>query len=918
MDSEHGRIVIPSGVFCRELVGRASELKYLLERVRARGSRSSALVVLRGEAGIGKSRLVEEMAAVLRADGLRIVSGSTREYANAPYAALEEAFAPLGVSAVQSFEGALGDAKTRRFNAIADGIADAANACAGGLLAVVEDLHWADLGTLDLLRFLAGRLASCNVTFVVTYRHDEMESDSARARSIGALEREAQALVTLDTLTAIDMDRLLASVIQYNERPVSAAVVAKIRELSDGRPLFAEELLRGVFERLDRDVNAEPSVPTSIRVTVRERFRTLNDADRTVLLHAAIVGRRFSARFVSAFSSVELSVVYGALRRARDLQLVIERPDEEGDDFAFRHALTRETIYAELLRAEARLLHGKVAQALAAEQKPEVAAIAEHLWRAGASDAAAWNERAGDEALALYSYADAARVYERALGITTDAAHRAYLGERAAECWYALGDLPHSIEWFGHAADAQLAAGVPARAWRLQLRKARVLFESGRYDAGLEEADRLASTVDVEANLRFEAEVMVAGLLTSRGRATAALERLRRAELLGATPEPLVTARFAATYAMTLGILGESDTARQRFEVAVQLAREIGDADLRLRTYNNWGNFEIAFGTVARARALYDEAMVLAEATKNRRIAAWITTNAALPAVLSGEIRYARSLLERSAGISHGVNVVHRWGHALALHVATLEGEHDDDDIARARTMLDEAIDDVDLSALAMLASVVAYRLGAQQQTRAAAELLARVMPVFEQVDAPYWLVDAASQYGDAPTRARARELITIAASTNGAGPARGVLALIDAREALRRRRRDECTTLAGSAVEAFRASGWTLAEGYALELAGQVADAVTIFRRCGATADVRRNTETRIDLPRRRGESTLTGREREIAGFVAAGHATKAIADMLVISERTVETHIASIYRKLGVTNRRALESLLADAAPT
>lgn len=911
--------MISSGIFCRELIGRSAELGFLLDRVRGTAGRASVAVVVRGEAGVGKTRLLDEALRIASEEGYRTATGSTREFANAPYAALEEALERLGIDVLRTLDDGAADAKTRRFNAIADAVARACGDTPRGLLVVVEDLHWADVGTLELLRFLAVKLAGRSVTFVATYRPDEIESDSARARSIVALEREADAVLTLEALAPGQIERLLACVIRDGERSVSADVLAQIRDLSDGRPLFAEELLRGVFERLDRDVRAEPSVPTSVRVTVRERFASLTEADRTIVLHAALIGRRFSARFVASFSGRDLLDVYAALRRARDLQLVVEQPDDDGDAFAFRHALTREAVYEELLRAEARLMHGKVAQVLAAEPHPDVAAIAEHVFRSGDTQAAVgWSERAADEAYAVYAYADAARAFERAYRLVADDRRRAVLAERTADSWYALGDLAQSVDWFGRAADAHHAAHEPRRAWRLALRKARVLFESGRYEVGLREADRLAATADVEPELRFEAEVMVAGLLTTNGRAAEALERLQRAERLAVHPEPFVSARFSGAYALALGLVGRPDEARARFDAAVAGARAIADDDLLLRTYNNWGNMEIAYGTLARARELYAEALAGAEKTKNQRIAAWITQNAALPAVLSGELGYARELLARSARIEHGVNVVHRWSLALAMRLGTLESAHAAGELERARAALDEAIDDVDLSSIAMLSASIAHRLAAEHRIAEAGEVLGRIFPIFNRVDAPYWLVDAASRFGDAAVRARARELVATVAALDGARAAKGALALLDAREALRRRRREECTALAETAAGEFRAAGWRLEEGYALELAGQVADAVALFRRIGATAEVRRNTETGLPVARRRGESTLTGREREIAGLVVAGHPTRAIADTLVISERTVETHIAAVYRKLGVSSRRALETLLADSAAT
>ncbi len=148
-----------------------------------------------------------------------------------------------------------------------------------------------------------------------------------------------------------------------------------------------------------------------------------------------------------------------------------------------------------------------------------------------------------------------------------------------------------------------------------------------------------------------------------------------------------------------------------------------------------------------------------------------------------------------------------------------------------------------------------------------------------------------------------------------GRGRPSGALAAARAREALRRRRREEAHGEAQLALAAFRAAGWRIDEAFALELAGRTAEAVALFRACGAAGEVRRLTDT-APVPRRRGEATLTEREREIAVLVAAGRASRSIAEHLVISERTVETHIASVYRKLGVANRAQLAALLGEAA--
>ncbi len=864
---------------------------------------------------MGKTRLIAELLEAATADGFAVASAATREYANAPYAATAEALAKFAIDCNETGDDEA-DGKARRFNAIGEAIAAAAARAPRGIVLAVEDLHWADVASLELLRFLAGRLAPSAATLVVTYRVDELEADTARARAVLALERDADGIITLDALEPRQMDALVAAVLNETQRSLPRSVAARVCELSDGRPLFAEELLRGVFERLDRDAHAEPTVPASIRVTVRERFATLTDADRAILLHAAVIGRRFSASFVATLSGADLTAVYGALRRARDLQLIVEQRDDPGGDaFAFRHALMREAVYAELLRAEARLMHGKVAHALVADPAPDAAEVADHLWRAGEIEsAAAWGERAGDEAFALYAYADAARAFERAYGLATDDARRASLAERAAHAWYALPDLAQAIEWFGRAAEAYGAAQQPARAWRSALRRARALVEAGRYQDGMREADRLAAVPGAESAARIEAELMIAGLLTVYGLGAEALARLGNVERIGVPDDPVLRMRISATYAVALGHLGEADEARKHFEATVSAARSIGDHDMLLRTYNNWGNCELFSGSLPRASELYAEALREAERTRNLRIVAWTSQNAALARVLAGGFAEARAILDEAERIQGSVPFVSRWARALRARMNVFEGHPAGDDEDGVRAALDDAIDGADRGSIAILSAALAHRLAVEQRLDEAAEAVERVMPLFDVFDVPYWLADASARFGNAATRGRTRELIAIDAARAGKRMAHAALAMFDARDALRRRQRASAIAHATAAATIFRDAGWVLDEAFALELAGRVPDALAIFRRAGAAGEVRRLTATRSPAPRRRGEATLTQREREVAELVATGRPTRAIAQALVISERTVETHIASVYRKLGVPNRRALEALLAE----
>jgi predicted ATPase/DNA-binding CsgD family transcriptional regulator len=903
--------VISSGALCREFFGRSAELDHLLDRaVRTRPGRSAGVVV-RGNAGIGKTRLVDEFALAARAAQVQVGIGRAHEFANAPYLAISDALRALGI-AIDTDAFADGG-KARHFERVAEAVVGAARQV-GAFVAVVEDLQWADSGTIELVRFLVTRLADAPALIVATYRSESIETDSARATALDALEREAGDVVVLDALPDPVIERIVGSALGEERARVPAETVSRIVELADGRPLFAEELLRGVLERLERDRSAEPTVPISIRASVRERFASLSESDRDLLLHAAVVGRRFSARFLIALLGWPPATVFATLRRARDLQLVVEESDEDGDRFAFRHALIHEAVHAELLRAEARILHGSVAEKLAQLEPVDVAAAAEHFWRAGDPTAAVWNERAGTAAVAVHAYADAALAFERAFRITDDATARGPLAERAAEALYALGEIERAGHWYAAAAESHEAAENLRRAWRLRLRHARILVELGRYDDGVQAADRVASSGEnADVALRFEADVMIAGLLAMASRADEALARLEHAASREARADAAVEARYSGTLAFTLSLLGRPHEARSHFLEALERARAIGDHDLLGRTLNNFGILELTYGRLEEARRIQRDGLVAAEQRKDLRHVAACLQNSSLTALLAGDLEGARALHHRSSAIEHGAQRVRCWAQALAMREATLRGEETPALRAALLADLELALRENDLESAAPLASALALAAGMTGATAEAGDLAGRIVAVLDRVEPVYWVVDAATRYGEPLVRERARELVAAAAAAPEALPARGWLAMAEARAALRARRREDALAHAERAAGLFREAGWVLDEAYALEAAGQTAEALAVFRRIGATAEVRRLSGSAV-AGRRRGEATLTAREREIASLLAADRSARAIADQLVISERTVETHVASVYRKLGVANRRELTALLAQ----
>ncbi|MFN2459553.1 MAG: AAA family ATPase [Candidatus Velthaea sp.] len=911
--------MITPGIVCRDFIGRTFELEFLLERIgRVRDGRGATLAVT-GSAGIGKSRLVREAVAALPRQRIVVGQAACWEIGCAPYAPLIEIADALGAADAAARLRASAAAppteisgeRTRRFAAVA--AAYAAVAADRPLCIVVEDIQWADRATLDLLRYLSPALREHRVALVLTMRADDDAGDPAALRACAAIERDADAVLALQAMNGADVRALLQAAARSDGRRIPALVLDEIAELSDGRPFHAEELLRGVIERGDTS-SASPAtlVPRSLRATVRERLSSLVEADRTTLAYAAVIGRRFSAAFLSDLTGIGVADILLTLRRARHLQLIEQETD--GEHFAFRHALTREVVYDEILYAEARAVHGEIARKL--QDAPggvrDVTAVGYHAWRSGnAALTERWNEIAGDAAAGMLAHVAAIRHYERAFGAAHEPARRCAIAEKAAAAFYAIGDIDGALPWFADAAAEAAAAGDHRAAGRIALERARALFESGRFAEGITLASKTtAALAAVSPAAQYDAHIVTAGLLAAINRPAEAMTQLDAAFELDAAPPPRELARFLGIRAHALAKIPRLAESRVEFARAEAAARAVDDRELLVRTLNNWADTEFACGEIRAASERFEGALELAVQLRSGRLIAWLSVNAALAAVLLGELPRARSRVQRAGDIDHGVPLVHVLLRALSLRVATLTG--DAAGLARIdeAALLEEALALGEHNTIALVAGAVAQRRARDGED--AGPVAARVLPQLAAATDAYWLLDAVARCGG-PHVTPARALLARAAAEPSAAVAAAYLALFDARVAARERRRDDADAAARTAAAAMKALGIAVEEAYAREVRGNVKDALDAFTRMGAFGEVAR-LSTLVDqrTVRRRGEHSLTQREREIAALIADGSSNRRIAELLVISERTVETHVASIFAKLGVASRRDLAAFL------
>lgn len=445
------RVALPSVLAPRgssAFVGRERELAALREAwLQARGG-SRRLALVAGEPGIGKTRLLSELARGAQAEGA-VLYAACQEEALVSYQPFVEALRQAGAALPEAAEPA-GDPETRRFllfEAVAALLADLA--ARQPLLLVLDDLHWADRATLHLLRHLVRAPQQVALLIVGAYREAEVDGEHPLTGLLADLRRER--LFERLSLDGLDADGVSELIALHAGHEASTGLVGTVHAHTEGNPFFVEEVMRhlietGVlFERGGRWSSAltpdEIGVPEGVREVLGDRLGRLSEECRAVLAAAAVLGRGFRFETLAAMKPAEEEALITALEEAVAAQLVIETDGSGAHEFT--HALVRETLYARLGAPRRQRLHAAAAAAIeTVEGEAPVAALALHQRLAGpAGDpekAIAYSVRAGAEARRVAAWDEAAEHWSGAL----EAMARRGGGERErAELHVALGDL---------------------------------------------------------------------------------------------------------------------------------------------------------------------------------------------------------------------------------------------------------------------------------------------------------------------------------------------------------------------------------------------------------------------------------------------------------------------------------------------
>ena len=409
------------------------------------------LLLLGGEAGVGKTTLAETLCREAADRGALALTGRCYDLTETPpYGPWTEAFGdyqpeadlPSPPAAFARTEGT--DVITTR-STLFDGVRHFVATLAEHrpLVMLLEDLHWADPESLDLLRVVAREAASQALLVLTTFRGDELASNHPLYRLLPVLEREAGARrLELRRLHQEALRDLVAARYRLTETN-SARLVAYLYAEAEGNPFFTQQLLRALEEgEVLRSLGnrwvlgdlEHTGVPSLLREVIDGRLLRLNEEGQRLLRAAAVVGQEVPFSLWGTVVDYEEEGLISLVEEATTARLI--EPTEDGTGFRFVHALMREALYEGINPLRRRLLHRRVGETLAALPSPDPDAVAYHFRRAGDARALGWLVEAGERAERTSALVTAAERYEAALDVPDvrgmDAAEHGWLQLRLA------------------------------------------------------------------------------------------------------------------------------------------------------------------------------------------------------------------------------------------------------------------------------------------------------------------------------------------------------------------------------------------------------------------------------------------------------------------------------------------------------
>ncbi len=951
------------------LVGRAAEFGRMRDLLADAEAGQPVVFLVSGDAGVGKTRLLTELADVAAGRGFTVLSGRCAELADTvPYLPLADALRAAGSGADGTLQEALatrpvlarllpdreitrqpgdlpGLAQQQLFGAVLGMLSELATA--GPVLLILEDLHWADRSTRDLVTFLTRLLRSERIALVLSYRSDDLHRGHPLRPVVSELQR-------LPAVTTIEVGPLAPAPMAEHLRRLSggmltAAAIDRVIRRAEGNTYFAEELLA--------TSSAGTELPTRLADLLLARTVELSQEAQQVLRGAAVAGRRIDDELVMLASGLGTAEYEAGVREAVAHQLLV--PDGTSG-LAFRHALLREAIYNDLLPGERTRLHARLAELLADEHRlatvaGSAAELALHcLASHDIPGAFAASVQAGQEAWRLAAPAEAHRHYDQALSLWERVADpeklagmsRGKLGFKTALSSADSGEVAQAVKELRRL--VKFLADTPERDLRLLCRaKERLAYFLLDVDEEAEAVATAGAAVDVLAAEPPTWER--AGALATHARSLLTMAdsepaRIRAEEAnaaAAAASAPWLQADALSTLAAIQERAGQTEQAKQTGARAVELASNSSRAGVELRARTLLARIQLESGDLAEAggTASLGEQRATRAGLSMAPFGVDLHYLHYLAHVADGGWDHAQALADRFAVRPLTVGEARLSAMALFLDVARGSSL-----VAERRVWLEpyRAADQMTEYIAAGLFAEDAYWGGDLELARKLAADTIRAAVAWSERPAPQVIRPAAVGLAALADQARqtrasgqpvdgllaeARKLAAVAREgAIGKGKlgvdARGWLARAEA-ELQRAEGNNDAAgwqlvvdTFGPGFVYEVARSRWRLAE--ALTEAGdrdgaqqQWQQAVSVADRLGATRlraaldDLGRRARLGQGAARPSPLSGLTGREFEVLRLLATGRSNKEIASQLFIATKTVSVHVSNILAKLGAASR-------------
>jgi DNA-binding CsgD family transcriptional regulator/tetratricopeptide (TPR) repeat protein len=989
-------------LICPTLISRTHERAVLRSLMDAAKGEQGCVALISGEAGIGKSRLVAEAKAQASAQGFLLLQGSCFQadssYPYAPLLDLLSAFlagrSSLPLVAEQEpllseLAGLLPDLalllpehlsspqlntlqpteqKHRLWSVLTQLFIS--QAAMHPVLVIVEDLHWCDESSLDFLLSLGRHARSHPLVCLFTYRSDE-PSPGLR-HWLAQLDRERLAQeISLAPLSRSDVGAMLQAIFAAPQ-PVPAELLDPIYTLSEGNPFFVEELLTATKGPLyaDGDWRREAAreegrhlahLPRSIQDAVHQRTERLSAPASHALILAAVAGQRFDFALLQQVLQCDEARLLALMKELMAAQLVVE---EAEDQFAFRHALIREAVYAELLARERRSLHRAIAEALEslsatpAMREAGVTSLAYHFSEAGIwPKALEYQQRAGEKALSLYAPRAATDHLTRAL----DAAQRLQVTPAArlyfarGQAYATLGDFEHARDDYEHAAAIARTEHNGVLEWQCMLALG-FLWAGRDYAQAGEWFQRASSLAEhlADSSLRARSLNRLGNWLANTGHVEEGLHAHQEAlQLFEGMQDVQGMAETFDLLGAAFAIAGDQVNAVRHLGQAIALFRMLDDrqslmSSLAMRAIQSPPTASITSVCAMRSldECLHDAAEALRLARQIESPSGQAFAEMAMSRALAsfGEfgpaLIHTREISRAASAIEH-----HQWlvasamssGAIYLLLLAPAEARATwEAGLAMARQL-------GSTNWIVLLAANIALACIAQHDLSAAEAALSAVLPRdqlprnnAERFVTLSWGELALAQGAPEIALQLAEHLLASAPGTRVGEPPQLIPHLLKLKgEALMALARLEEAVEAlegakrGALIRQERPVLWTIHRSlgrlYRLlkreeEVRKEVAAARRLIEDLAATLDDAPLREQFVgaalnSLPQVKPLSTrevtkrafggLTARERQVAALVAQGKTSREIAARLVVSERTAEVHVSNILGKLGFTSR-------------